>query len=880
MSSLGKRTAEEPLRPNKRARQREQKKLAHQIDVESQASTSTSAVSSPVPSVKLPAQLFVEKELASYAYETQSLLKAIKSSSGGSSIRAWQMLPRHKRRRNASHNLLSLPKRLRGKGKAELRASNTTPLSRSDIRKRKGRKLRAMMGAYPRRKEGKRKSELIDRAADAAANGKAWLETHMWHAKRFRMSGQESKMIDGKPIVRTDRWGFNLAEESHLKSFRSSWRDEKNAVTIIDRSYDAWLRVSAIARKGTLSDSIAALSSILQKAGFDGEWKGDSIGIYSQRAFETVLSSPVDKDKENRRDRENEVEETPLTASRRAVAKVQIFWQPAQDASKRQEVLIRTHPTSIAQVERAVRQAIVPGLQSTNTKAQVDLVRLNDIPHPIISAGSGAKGRRHGKQPVRKKEAKPMEVKEIQRRSGKEMIEQLTQNFLREWQRKQAYNVFEICGPSADKLISKVLVPTEDYNDQSHLASKLRSGKGVDGEIISLEVYDPRLSFPPRGEKKQKKQAASLPVRNEQKLFVEGCPTPTYSSGEIHSRRASLPIPGSRLKPTSKDDIIPVILVRSRQSSHQSNWTIVLPRGWGKAFWLSFVHPGTRVLGQKQLHALQFDKGKPTFPCDWVSTPAFKRWAESEGQYAFDIWHRTPPAKRVNFDHNGIRWPFGGDALWLEVVRNGMVYSIGDNSEHIKNSAKGSPWLYAGVSRSFTLHVLIEMYGDWIKRDKAVESSLPFVPLISQLSRAILVVRLTACRRGAFERWDEIHSLSYEQSQRWRSSLQATQDDKYQRDQLQNLEQKGVKGSSHIGSITTGQFALSNGRGKAIGSISLLAYLQIAWHEQQFNSTTQPTSNGTKAVVRNPIPLSNLVLIRSTKGGPMRAASMEAVSLL
>ena len=290
MSSLGKRTAEEPLRPNKRARQREQKKVAHQIDVEPQASTSTTAVLNGTTSVKLPAQLFVEKELATYSYEIQSLLKSIKTSSGGSSIRAWQMLPRHKRRRNASHNLLSLPKRLRGKGKSELRASNTIALSRSDIRKRKGRKLRAMIGAYPRRKEGKRKSELIDRAADAALNGKAWLETHMWHAKRFRMSGQQPKMIDGKPIEQIDRWGFNLAEESHLKSFRSSWRDEKNAVTIMDRSYDAWLRFSGSATSADPNEVWLCMINILQKAGLEGEWKNNPDSVYSNIAFDTILS--------------------------------------------------------------------------------------------------------------------------------------------------------------------------------------------------------------------------------------------------------------------------------------------------------------------------------------------------------------------------------------------------------------------------------------------------------------------------------------------------------------------------------------------------------------------------------------------------------------
>ncbi|MCO5565251.1 hypothetical protein L7F22_018924 [Adiantum nelumboides] len=635
--------------------------------------------------------------------------------------------------------------------------------------------------------------------------------------KRFRMSGQESKMIDGKPIEKIDRWGFNLAEESHLKSFRSSWRDDKCSVTIMDRSYDAWLRVSAIERRSdsTASNSITtALLNILREAGFEVEWKDDTNTTYDQRAFESILCIAVGKeDEENGEDIANEVEESPLNSIRRAIAKVQIIWPPTSYAPKKREVLIRTHPASISKVEKAIRHAIVPGLQSINAKVQIDLVRLNNIPHPNISAGSGAKGRRHGKDLEKKKKAKSVEMNEIGRPSGKLLIEQLTQNLLREWRRKQAYNIFEISGPSSDKLISKVLVPTDDHNGQGYLGSRLRSGKGLDGEIISLEVHDPRLSFPPREGKKSKKKATIPSAQLGQNLFLEGYSTPTYSSGEIHSRRAALPVPGSRLKPTTKDDIIPVILIRNRLSSHQSNWTVILPRGWGKAFWLSFVQPGTRVLGQKQLHALQFDKGKPTFPCDWVTTPAFKRWAESESQYEFDIWQRTPPAKRINFDHNRIRWPFGGESLWLEVVRNGMIYSIGKNSEHIKNPAKRPPWLFANGKQSNTLPDLIKVYGLWIEREKPVISTLPFVPLILGLRRALLVVHLTACRRGAFERWDEIHAMSYEQSERWKSALQATQEDKYQREQLQKLEQKGIKDSNnHIGSITTGQFALSNGK--------------------------------------------------------------------
>uniref|UniRef100_A0A914CCF8 Ribonucleases P/MRP protein subunit POP1 n=1 Tax=Acrobeloides nanus TaxID=290746 RepID=A0A914CCF8_9BILA len=49
-----------------------------------------------------------------------------------------------------------------------------------------------------------------------------WLETHIWHAKRFRM---------------TPTWGYKIPWTSYQRSFRPNYRDSKQKVVIMDQSY-------------------------------------------------------------------------------------------------------------------------------------------------------------------------------------------------------------------------------------------------------------------------------------------------------------------------------------------------------------------------------------------------------------------------------------------------------------------------------------------------------------------------------------------------------------------------------------------------------------------------------------------------------------------
>ncbi|TIB71882.1 hypothetical protein E3Q22_03057 [Wallemia mellicola] len=70
---------------------------------------------------QLPSSINVEDHVKARQFEIKALFKAIDSSKTASSSRAFQTLPRHLRRRAASHNPKRVPFRLREKALAEIK---------------------------------------------------------------------------------------------------------------------------------------------------------------------------------------------------------------------------------------------------------------------------------------------------------------------------------------------------------------------------------------------------------------------------------------------------------------------------------------------------------------------------------------------------------------------------------------------------------------------------------------------------------------------------------------------------------------------------------------------------------------------------------------
>ena len=128
-----------------------------------------------------------------------------------SGLPASQQLPRHLRRRAVSHNPKRLPRRLRAAHLSQRTKSGTEPGAAPGLRRPSRRWRRRpgnLLAEYNRRQRG--------------PGAAAWLETHIWHAKRFHM---------------TRAWGHALPRTPTDKCWRQTYRGLVRGCVAWDCSY-------------------------------------------------------------------------------------------------------------------------------------------------------------------------------------------------------------------------------------------------------------------------------------------------------------------------------------------------------------------------------------------------------------------------------------------------------------------------------------------------------------------------------------------------------------------------------------------------------------------------------------------------------------------
>ncbi|KAL1232578.1 Ribonucleases P/MRP protein [Trichinella spiralis] len=172
-----------------------------------------------------------------------------------------QRLPRHMRRRAMSRNVKRLPRRCRFPAQRLLENA----------------KLRKKL---PNRSRRRRPSNLVREYV--RRQGKCrWLETHIWHAKRFRM---------------VEAWQFKLALGGFQRSWRATFRDAAKHATMRDVSHMILLRLSG--QEGGLLDGLRRLCSSRLGLTFsaastlDGSREGSSV-LYRADQYPFHCIGPV-----------------------------------------------------------------------------------------------------------------------------------------------------------------------------------------------------------------------------------------------------------------------------------------------------------------------------------------------------------------------------------------------------------------------------------------------------------------------------------------------------------------------------------------------------------------------------------------------------------
>ncbi|CAO1622603.1 unnamed protein product [Sympodiomycopsis kandeliae] len=824
-----------------------QRRDARKIDTQPVTSTTTST------STNLPPQLDVEQSLSSRKYEILSLIKAMKTARNSSTTRAWQLLPRHARRRAASHNILRLPSRLRRKGLAELKASTTEPKTRSQTRKR--------LANHPKSKSLARKEELMTRASRPDAK---WLESHLYYAKRFRMSRAE---FDG------NRWGYVMPEEPSMKGSRTDWRAFHQGCAVFDSSWDQWVRISVKVPKpnpttsedpmqceqdvGTPHDPAGILRNLLISAGITCS----SPALVPNTAFDTTLHSgnpgpsnriqcPVTvyvigkaTQPQTSAGAVSPAAPQPSSTHSRHLRKTLALLPsppPLSELYPDFQVLLRTHTAAIKQLQSSLKRAT----QKHPAPKGVHIV-VTTLKGPDAATLVGNE-RVSGKGKEKQKEDDHHHLSTHAQRTIQSRMVALQRQDLR----SRAYNVFELYGPTTGSVLGGVLQPVASTSAEvrkywdaittSTTAVVTAAHSDAPRPIVHLRVHDPRLGHPYR--KRKINKTASPPdlasLQTTPCLFNDGMSSPRFTKGDLDKRRSNQLLPGSKLTPDSQDDVVPITLIP--RLGAPAGYTLLVPQCWSRPFLYSLLSTSVRPLSLSGMKHLHLDSGIPCYPNDFIGSPGWKEDVDFQFKKLQLSWLRRPPAKRLNFEKLGIQWPFGGSMMWVQLAKNAKRV-LSDNLQcEYKDGTSGEGGVHLTGSKSVVMQQSQVIYQLLLNRQQrpqeqtAVPQETTVVPqgptavpqetssvprLLSHIispnqsttSSPFILLHLEPISKGTLSPLSELHiPTSFEEL----------------------LKPLSEMNTIHVGSITSGNFSLSLGKAVAMGSISQWAWILLtAWNQ-------------------------------------------------
>lgn len=593
-------------------------------------------------------ELDLQAFLNARAFEIRALEAAMRRSKAASTTRAFQKVPRAMRRRTASHNVKRVPKRLRARAAREMADDNTPTV---DARKRRPRTTRARIRAETAKRlrllaDRKRKrrakkaagagSKDVDEVAATDVStktptvhtraarpkirrnvpneppkpkskfrkrqiNKTWLPTHLWHAKRARMTPPKDPL-----------WRFAIPLTPNDKCYRPTHRAAGDRGAVVwDMSYMS------------------------------------TIGVYGfADCIETVLTSlglprHLFTDKKHQRWRSGLRKQTGMLSKerngvRRDIGPATIMWNPekgpedtAQGSSKAQdtaqksskvprrkhrELLIRVHPSCFFELFNeltalAKRQS-TPQLTVEDLRFEIGSIELVgpgsteallSILHPYHTDDPSSEEQQHAK-----------------------VFRSLV----------GVTNPASL--PPGALLAFSIMDPR-----LRHPPKRVRAAGDA---LETLSTWPITANNKPYGlfDRSARFQAGVLPTQKS-----------------LDRRKGAGP-PGAELGITAADPPIPVILFASRPApaggQAQGSWTLMAPWKCILPVWYSLVKVplssggNPRLGGLDELRQVAFEQGVPWFPGDFPGTDAGVEWELEQRVKRRADWERRPKGKRTAWE--------------------------------------------------------------------------------------------------------------------------------------------------------------------------------------------------------------------------------------
>ncbi|KAF8120269.1 ribonucleases P/MRP protein subunit POP1-domain-containing protein [Boletus edulis] len=767
----------------------------------------------------LPASLDVERFTEARAYEIDAMQKAMKTARHSSTHRAWQTLPRHLRRRAASHDVRRVPVRLRDKARAEMDANKRRLL---------GRPKRGRVNQITRTEV------LLKRQRD-----KSWLETHIWHAKRAKMQNM---------------WGYRLAVTPTEKAFRPSHRASMHGSILHDASYYATIELKGpqLLLQAVLEQCCDPQVSGMKRYMTDG--RACEARVYKHASYPLALLGPITiiwqpLSPENN---PSQTQEPPAQSEKRkGKGKGKGKGKEKQtDDSKLPEsndgprvIWVRCHPAIFEDVFESVRTSASYVLEQSKKKdpqkhAEIEIADLRGCINAFEIMGPKS-------SQVIKGALSP--VGNDDRKDVKKFWDSLT-----DLQTSSSIPRGMVVG-------LKVLDPRLKFppkNAKPHYPDVTQSSTQM----------SPAFIFPTA-------LTAQSELWDEEKRG--SLKKPRYKKKDLDERRSKNLVPGTPLNPLRQDERIPIILIQrsiepcpptSSSSTSQSGntqgvhgWTLLFPAGWGMAFLSSLLYTGTRFAGQRERTKQFFEAGVGGFPNDYPSVAAYDAVTHDRAEQEKARWERTPPAKKPNYEKLGTRSPWLADwgvVLGLEKPNATQTAGSGTQEEEElvttqrenppdpdamridEGSSNVRPWLLRGprvpTMLSNTFITPVQFLGEINKlREKNHMTPLDASLSADDLMRSGLVmVRAKMVRRGAPTDMANIHKMEDPEARKWIKAFEketqgagewadSSKPNEYELGEIKPAQ------TDIIGYVTTGDVSLLRGEGFAIGAIPVMQYFAL-----------------------------------------------------
>lgn len=462
-----------------------------------------------------------------------------------------------------------------------------------------------------------------------------WLETHIWHAKRFHL---------------VDFCGWRLPDRSCQRGFRASYRDAVRHCVVQDLSFYVCVEL-----RGPEEALLERLNVLCQRN-------------VSQTFSNTKILSGTFEGRATLYE--------PGTYPLGCLGTVRFTYRPKIEGEKDRILWIWIHPALEAKVLEILR-------------------RLFEMTEPRTTSNTGEGAPKVFSDVTEYHMSKLFNPPTYQSSNGEVTLRILKHQLarFRLIGPKSGLVLSQILHQPADSVYPSILGSQTDFNRQwsvwKDIYSRVEVGRIDPGLILSLVTSDPRLFTEykkrlPQDPDGQFRHLDQLPA--PESILAD---SPIWSSEirrfslekkisdrELNSIRQEANSNGGNIlnSLSEKSNVIPMMLIQQHSSSRGhvgmgAGWDLILPAGWALPFWIALQYATARAVGLDfQRHfATETADQVAGFPRFWPDTEVGRVFQEQEKEELTKRYFRKPINRRVDYELLRITHPFL--CPWRELIQ-------------------------------------------------------------------------------------------------------------------------------------------------------------------------------------------------------------------